>query len=64
MERRIREWRGCYGPEQEVILCRIREPGRMGLSDFTDMADLAIIVTNMPLSAYDKLATISIGEAA
>ena len=30
MERRIRGWRGCYGPEQEVIFRQTHEPGRMG----------------------------------
>jgi len=49
MERRIRGWRGCYGPEQEVIFRQTHEPGRMGLSDFTDMADLAITLAGEPL---------------
>jgi hypothetical protein len=49
MERRIRGWRGLYGPEQEVIFRQIHEPGRMGLSDFTDMADLAITIAGEPL---------------
>jgi hypothetical protein len=49
MERRIREWRGRYGPEQEVIFRQTHEPGRMGLSDFTDMADLAITIAGEPL---------------
>ena len=49
MERRIRTWRGRYGPEQEVIFRQTHEPGRMGLSDFTDMADLAITVAGQPL---------------
>jgi hypothetical protein len=49
MERRIRGWRGGDGPEQEVIFRQIHEPGRMGLSDFTDMADLAITVAGEPL---------------
>src|ERR1700712_2981975 len=44
MERRIRGWRGLYGPEQEVIFRQAHAPGRMGLSDFTDMADLAITI--------------------
>jgi hypothetical protein len=44
MERRIRGWRGCYGPEQELIFRQTHEPGRMGLSDFTDMADLAVTI--------------------
>ena len=49
MERRIREWRGRYGPEQEVIFRQTHKPGRMGLSDFTDMADLAISIAGEPL---------------
>ncbi len=44
MERRIRTWRAINGPEQEVIFRQIHEPGRMGLSDFTDMADLGVTV--------------------
>ena len=44
MERRIRGWRAINGPDQEVIFRQIHEPGRMGLSDFTDMGDLAIRV--------------------
>jgi hypothetical protein len=44
MERRIREWRSRYGPEREVIFRQTHEPARTGLSDFIDMADLAITV--------------------
>lgn len=40
LERRIRDWRALYGPEQEVIFRQVHEPGRMGLSDFTEMGDL------------------------
>ena len=49
MERRIRAWRADHGPEQEVIFRQTHEPGRMGLSDFTDMADLAITIAGQPL---------------
>jgi hypothetical protein len=49
MERRIRAWRALFGPEQEVMFRHIHEPGRMGLSDFTDMADLAITVAGQGL---------------
>ena len=49
LERRIRSWRALHGEEQEVIFRQAHEPGRMGLSDFTDMADLAIIVAGVPL---------------
>ena len=44
MERRIRTWRALHGEAQEVIFRQLHEPGRMGLSDFTDMADLGITV--------------------
>lgn len=49
MERRIRSWRAIHGPDQEVIFRQIHEPGRMGLSDFTDMSDLAIQVAGVAL---------------
>ncbi|MEX1252450.1 MAG: IS21 family transposase [Hyphomonas sp.] len=44
LERRIRSWRAIHGPDQEVIFRQLHEPGRMGLSDFTDMGDLAVTV--------------------
>lgn len=44
MERRIRAWRALNGPEQEVIFRQVCEPSRMGLSDFTGMADLRVSV--------------------
>ncbi|NMG42059.1 IS21 family transposase, partial [Chelativorans sp. ZYF759] len=37
LERRIRSWRAIHGEEQEVIFRQTHEPGRLGLSDFTDM---------------------------
>jgi len=49
MERRIRSWRAVYGPEQEVIFRQAHEPGRLGLSDFTDMGDLGIRIAGQPL---------------
>ena len=49
VERRIRDWRARFGPDQEVIFRQTHEPGRMGLSDFTDMADLAITVAGQAL---------------
>ncbi len=49
MERRIRAWRAVHGKEQEVIFRQIHEPGRMALSDFTDMAELGVTVAGIPL---------------
>jgi transposase InsO family protein len=49
VERRIRSWRALHGAEQEVIFRQVHEPGRMGLSDFTDMADLGVTIADEPL---------------
>jgi transposase InsO family protein len=49
MERRIRAWRAIHGPEQEVIFRQVHEPGRMGLSDFTEMGDLGVSVAGQTL---------------
>ena len=50
LERRISHWRALHGAEREVIFRQVQEPGRMGLSDFTDMADLGVTVTGQPLT--------------
>jgi len=44
LERRIREWRALHGAEREVIFRQTHEPGRMGLSDFTDMGAFAVTI--------------------
>ena len=49
MERRVRGWRALHGAEKDVIFRQTHEPGRMGLSDFTDMADLDVTVAGAPL---------------
>ena len=49
LERRIRAWRAVKGPDQEVIFRQEHPPGRMGLSDFTDVSDLHITIAGQPL---------------
>ncbi len=49
LERRIRAWRAIHGEEQEVIFRQTHEPGRLGLSDFTDMSDLGIAIAGESL---------------
>jgi hypothetical protein len=49
LERRIRAWRAIHGQEREVIFRQEHEAGRVGLSDFTEMSDLAITVVGAPL---------------
>lgn len=50
LERRIRAWRALHGPEREVIFRQRHEPGRLGLSDFTDAAGLGVTVAGAPLA--------------
>jgi len=49
LERRIRTWRAEHGAEQEVIFRQTHEPGRMGLSDFTDMRHLGVTIAGEAL---------------
>jgi transposase InsO family protein len=49
MERRIRQWRALHGKDRDVIFRQVQEPGRMGLSDFTEMRDLAVRVAGADL---------------
>jgi hypothetical protein len=44
LERRIQAWRAVHGPEQEVIFRQLHEPGRQGLSDFTDAGGLGVSI--------------------
>jgi len=49
LERRIHTWRALNGPERDVIFRQEHPPGRMGLSDFTDMGGLGITIAGEPL---------------
>ena len=50
LERRIRMWRALEGPERDVIFRQEHPPGRMGLSDFTDVAELGVMISGEPLA--------------
>jgi hypothetical protein len=49
LERRIANWRAHNGPDRDVIFRQEHPPGRMGLSDFTDMGALGITIAGEPL---------------
>ena len=49
LERRILQWRALNGPERDVIFRQEQVPGRLGLSDFTDMGELGVTVAGEPL---------------
>jgi hypothetical protein len=48
LERRIQAWRALHGPEQDVIFRQEHEPGRLGLSDFTETNGLGVTIANEP----------------
>jgi hypothetical protein len=49
LERRVADWKALHGSDQDVIFPQIQQPGRMGLSDFTDANGLGVIVGGQPL---------------
>src|SRR5215470_1679109 len=49
LERRIRGWRALSGPERDVIFRQVHEPGRLGLSDFTDTSELGVTIAGVVL---------------
>ena len=49
LERRIRAWRAVNGPDREVIFRQEHPPGWMGLSDFTEIADLGVTIAGQNL---------------
>jgi hypothetical protein len=49
LERRMRMWRALAGPEQDVIFRQEHEPGRLGLSDFTDTNILGVKIAGVLL---------------
>ena len=46
LERRIARWRALNGPDRDVIFRQDHPPGRMGLSDFTDLGGLGITIAS------------------
>ena len=49
LQRRLRQWRAVHGAEREVYFAQEHPPGRLGLSDFTDAAELGVVVEGEPL---------------
>ena len=37
------------GQDRDVIFRQVQEPGRMGLSDFTEIGDLAVCISGVEL---------------
>ena len=54
LEGRIRTWRALNGTEQDVIFRQEHPPGRLGLSDFTDMRERGISIAGEPLDQKSR----------
>jgi hypothetical protein len=74
LERRIRAWRAVNGPDREVIFRQEHPPGRMGLSDFTEVADLGVTIAGelleqrlyhfrLPFSGFEHAHVVLGGES-
>lgn len=49
LERQIQTWRTMHGPDREAMFPQTHAPGRMGLSDFTDLGGLGVRIAGQPL---------------
>jgi len=50
LQRRVRLWRALEGEAREVFFAQEHEPGRLGLSDFTDAGELGVTIGGAALS--------------
>jgi len=50
LERRVRDWRARYGPEQEVMFPQEHPPGREGVLDFTHATGLEVSIGGVLLT--------------
>jgi transposase InsO family protein len=48
-QRRVKAWKALHGPAKEVMFRQVQEPGRQGLSDFTQLKDTAVTIAGEPL---------------
>jgi hypothetical protein len=48
LQRRVRDWRACHGPAQEVFFEQTAAPGREAAIDFTDGGELGVTIAGAP----------------
>ena len=49
-QRRVKAWKALYGPDKEIMFRQVQEPGRQGLSDFTQLKAVVVTINGEPLS--------------
>ena len=68
LERRIAGWRALNSPNRDVIFRQEHPPGRLGLSDFTDMGGLGVTIAGEPFDhrlylCLSQIRSVRIGDA-
>ena len=48
-QRRVKAWKALHGADKEVIFRQVQEPGRQGLSDFTELKGLVVTIAGEEL---------------
>jgi len=49
-QRRVKAWKGLHGPDKEVMFRQVQEPGRQGLSDFTQLKAVEVTIDGEALA--------------
>ena len=49
-QRRVKAWKALHGADKEVMFRQVQEPGRQGLSDFTELKGIAVTIGGVPLA--------------
>lgn len=49
-QRRVKAWKALHGPDKEVMFRQVQEPGRLGLSDFTQLKGVEVTINGEPLA--------------
>ena len=44
LQRRVKKWKALHGPKREVMFLQQHEPGRLGLSDFTQLKKVTVTI--------------------
>jgi hypothetical protein len=50
MQRRVKQWKALSGAPKDIIFRQQHEPGRQGLSDFTELKHIVVIINGEPYS--------------
>ena len=48
-QRRVKAWKALHGADKDVIFRQVQEPGRQGLSDFTELKGLVVTIAGEAL---------------